>query len=90
MVLVFFFIPAPPPAFACLFPAPPSSVFLLSLVFARAYNSFLPGLFCTTGLGIAEVPVLRLRQAFWLADVVCLYVKHLPYFKFFRRRSSML
>jgi hypothetical protein len=33
-----------------------------------------------TGYGKAKVPVLRLRQAFWLADVACLYVKQISYF----------
>jgi len=43
--------------------------FLVFRFCAAAYDSFLPGLFCTTGRKIAEVPVLRLRQAFWLFAV---------------------
>jgi hypothetical protein len=38
---------------------------------SAAANLFIrSGLFTPTGRGTAEVPVLRLRQAFWLAAVV--------------------
>jgi hypothetical protein len=53
--LTSFFIPPPPLNFFGFFLAPPSSISKLSLFFARAYNSFLPGLFCTTSWRISAV-----------------------------------
>jgi hypothetical protein len=44
---------------------------LLLFSFSRR-RSFLVGGF-TTGCGTVEMPVLRLRQAFWLDADVCLY-----------------
>jgi hypothetical protein len=43
---------------------------LFLFVLATDIKFIRSNLLTLTGLGIAEVPVLRLRQAFWLADVM--------------------